>query len=208
MSELDMDIRAVSSASYGARVTDSDNNPVQTQDQSSLVNPTADNQSANPTTDSAYANGQTNNTSGPSSVASTTTSRSKAAVQPSFRYDSFRFIYRTDYGRIVLVNQNPETGMQIAQIPSQRALQIYAEQTRTEGRVASTATGGSKVQAGTGTRPGPHSHGSPQPGTGTGLGRTASVGTGATTVSAAPHALPVSSAVFVAPTQLPVNITI
>ncbi|MET1028279.1 MAG: hypothetical protein ABWY00_13995, partial [Dongiaceae bacterium] len=40
--------------------------------------------------------------------------------------------YKPDYGRIVLIEQSPVTGEQISQIPSQRVLELYAEQRRSE----------------------------------------------------------------------------
>ena len=208
MSELDMDIRAVASVTYGARVTDSDNNPVQTETQSGSAKQAAASQPVTQATDSGSASNQTNNTNGSSPVTSSAASQSKtssqprATVQPSFRYDSFRFIYQTDYGRIVLVNQNPETGMQIAQIPSQRALQIYAEQTRTDGQTVPATTSGAKTQPGNGTRSDQQGLGLTPSGKGSRFGHAASVS------AAVPQALAVPLPALVTPTLLPVNITI
>lgn len=140
MSELDVDIRAVSSASYGGRVAASDTNQASTDDQSVLINQTDTTQSIQAASASPVA----------AVTVTSDGSTTLASVQPTFRYDSFRFIYRSDYGRIVLVDQDPETGKPISQVPSQRALQIYAEQERSEGQVAPSTTTGTNVQAGTG----------------------------------------------------------
>jgi hypothetical protein len=66
------------------------------------------------------------------------------APDPSMlRYDSFRYVYKPDYGRIVLVDQDPMTGEPISQLPSQRVLELYAEQRRDEANSSSahSATG-------------------------------------------------------------------
>ena len=62
-------------------------------------------------------------------------SAAATASDPStLRYDSFRYVYKPDYGRIVLLDQDPMTGEPISQIPSQRVLELYAEQRRNEAK--------------------------------------------------------------------------
>jgi uncharacterized FlaG/YvyC family protein len=191
MSELDLDIRTVASASYGARNAASDLSQVQAASDAS------------------------------SSQAAQTVQASQVgqAGQSSFRYDSFRFVYAPTYGRIVLIDQNPETGKAISQIPSQRALQIYAEQRRIElqTETASTtpapATSQSKATTTVGTG------GSVASGAGTSFGRRdlgGSAGQGGaitpTATQAAPSVAPtpsdIPSPAFVLQSFAPVNITI
>jgi hypothetical protein len=50
--------------------------------------------------------------------------------QQIFRYNSFEFVYRQDVGRIVLIGQSPETGETVIQVPSERALRVYAQTAR------------------------------------------------------------------------------
>ncbi len=50
-----------------------------------------------------------------------------AAPHEIFRYNSFEFVYRQDVGRIVLIGQSPETGETVVQVPSERALRLYAQ---------------------------------------------------------------------------------
>ncbi|MDY0882827.1 hypothetical protein ACFPL7_07695 [Dongia soli] len=69
---------------------------------------------------------------GENSVAAATVS------DPSvLRYDSFRYVYKPDFGRVVLLDQDPMTGEPISQIPSQRVLELYAEQRRGETKSSS-----------------------------------------------------------------------
>ena len=63
------------------------------------------------------------------------------ATDPSvLRYDSFRYVYKPDFGRVVLLDQDPMTGEPISQIPSRRVLELYAEQRRNEAKSADGAT--------------------------------------------------------------------
>jgi hypothetical protein len=177
MSELDLDIRAVTSASFGARILSSDVAQVQA----------APSDTANV----------------PSFVNSGATAPSQPVGQPNFRYDSFRFVYQSDYGRIVLVDQNPETGKAVSQIPSERALRLYAEQ-----KLADVAQSGGSAGAVQGSTDTAHR--------GTVSSQAAGKATGALTsttvaqpVVQAP-AVPVStpSPAFTQPSVAPVNITI
>ena len=190
MSELDVDIRAVSGASFGARSAVTDGNQTPAADPSGLTSQSMngnDNQSAS--ADGAGA--------------------PVAVAQPTFRYDSFRFIYRTDYGRIVLVDQDPETGKPISQIPSQRALQLYAEQNRTEQHPAANSAVVTTASAGTGAVSGRSGLATPQLGKSSGLASSGSVGsTPSVPTPTTPQALQTPSPAFIAPSSLPVNITI
>jgi len=49
-------------------------------------------------------------------------------------YNSIEFIYKQDYGRVVLLEQQPDTGQEIAQVPSQYRLQQYAATIRAQRR--------------------------------------------------------------------------
>ena len=128
--------------------------------------------------------------------------------QPQFRYDSFRFLYRADYGRIVLVDQNPETGKAISQIPSQRALQLYAEQKQAELRAAvspangaaGTGASGGDYQGLTGVQTGKATSGA----SGSAAG---SVGGGGAKVPA-PASVVIPSPAYLTQAFPPVNITI
>jgi hypothetical protein len=190
MSELDVDVRAVSSASFGARNTVADANQTPADEQAGLTSQPVD------------GNDQSANAG--------STGVPVAVAQPTFRYDSFRFIYRSDYGRIVLVDQNPETGKPISQIPSQRALQLYAEQNRTEEQHAAANTVlAPKAQAGTGAASGRGGFVTPQLGKSSGLGGSGVVSsTPSAPTPTTPQALQVPSLAFAAPSSSSVNITI
>lgn len=186
MSELDLDIRAVSSASLGARGVASDASQVQPSatDQSSPANTT---QSVQP-----IASG--------------------SSGQPSFRYDSFRFVYTPSYGRIVLIDQNPETGKAISQIPSQRALQLYADQKRAELQTILTLGAGANTPQGqSGVDSGRHEFVAASGQGGSGAGRLSGQSAAPTPVAVPAVATPATStppAAFVAASASPVNITI
>lgn len=182
MSEFDVDIRAVSSASYGARTNASDVN-----------------QASGGSLDSSAAQVTTLQTSGSSG------GDVSAPGQPQFRYDSFRFLYRADYGRIVLVDQDPQTGKAVAQIPSQRALQLYAEQKQSELR---TTVSGSAGDGATGTNYQGSSTVHAAKGTGTtGSGAVAAASSATTKASTAPS-VSIPSPAYLTQAFPPVNITI
>jgi hypothetical protein len=190
MSEFDVDIRAVSSASYGARVSASDIN-----------------QASNSGLDGTSA--QANVLQGTS-----TTGSSGSDGQPQFRYDSFRFLYRADYGRIVLVDQNPETGKAVSQIPSQRALQLYAEQKQAELR-ASISPASSSAGASTTGRDSqgltnlPAAKGSSVAGvSGTTVATTSGSGGSTGAKAPAPSSVFIPSPAYLTQAVPPVNITI
>ena len=185
MSELDLDIRAVASASFGARSAAADASQIQ-------------------------AAAETSSSPAVSAIGDSS-AQQVAAGQPTFRYDSFRFIYQSDYGKIVLIDQNPETGKAVSQIPSQRALQLYAEQRRAE---VQTSVGGGKTggQGSTGGTTGGRTLITPSPsatGAGTGTGQVSSAPTVTTTTTApAPTLIPVSvpAAAVISAAFSPVNI--
>jgi hypothetical protein len=192
MSELDVDIRAVSNASFGGRAAISDPVQAPTGDQSGLTSQPIDTQTVQP------------------SVASDASGTSAAIAKPSVLYDSFRFMYRTDYGRIVLVDQDPETGKPISQIPSQRALQLYAEQHRSEEQATTSVLSRlPKTQAGTGSGSSHHDFVPSQPGPAPSLDHAISGGRGAAQpVVTAPQTPQAPAPALAASSFSPVNITI
>ncbi|WP_374652629.1 hypothetical protein [Dongia sp.] len=58
----------------------------------------------------------------------------------SYRYNSFEFSYRQDFGKIVLLRQEPDTGEIVQQFPSEYYLRKYADGQR----VARTAADGAQ----------------------------------------------------------------
>lgn len=48
----------------------------------------------------------------------------------AFRYNSFEFSYRQDFGKIVLLRQKPDTGEVVQQFPSEYYLRKYADSER------------------------------------------------------------------------------
>lgn len=184
MSELDLDIRAVSSASNGARLSSSDVNQIQA---------SANDQSSAAGTIQRLPDGGAATVRG-------------AATQPTFRYDSFRFVYQTGYGRIVLVDQNPETGKAISQIPSERALQIYAEQKRSEVLAASSDTANTSVTVQTNAGTAREFGADHQTTGGNKIVSTPAVAHVASVSSPVPDSTP--SPAFIAHSAAPVNITI
>src|SRR5690349_3259803 len=48
----------------------------------------------------------------------------------ALRYNSFEFSYRQDFGKIVLLRQEPETGEVVQQFPTEYYLEKYAESER------------------------------------------------------------------------------
>jgi hypothetical protein len=188
MNEFDVDIRAVSGASYGARVTASDIN-----------------QTSGGGLDSSAAQASASQASQVSDASGLDVT---VSVQPQFRYDSFRFIYRSDYGRVVLVDQNPETGKAVSQIPSQRALQLYAEQKQAELRAAvgSTPSSAGGGASGTGHQGFSGLHTTKSAGTTSGL-NAAAVSNTTTKASPSPNVV-IPSPAYLNQTFSPVNITI
>ncbi len=67
------------------------------------------------------------------------------SVDRTYKYNSFEFSYRQDFGKIVLLRQKPDTGEVVQQFPSEYYLRKYADSQR----VAQTAAGegGSNVEA-------------------------------------------------------------
>jgi hypothetical protein len=53
-------------------------------------------------------------------------------AQRSPAYNAFEFVYRQDYGKIILLEQNAETGQEVTQIPTEYHLQQYAAQERAQ----------------------------------------------------------------------------
>ena len=55
-----------------------------------------------------------------------------ADVAKVYRYNSFEFVYKQDFGKIVLLRQQPETGDEVAQFPSEYYLRQYAATARAQ----------------------------------------------------------------------------
>jgi hypothetical protein len=55
-----------------------------------------------------------------------------ASTQRIPAYNAFEFVYRQDYGKIVLLEQNGQTGQEVTQIPTEYHLQQYAAQQRAQ----------------------------------------------------------------------------
>lgn len=53
-----------------------------------------------------------------------------ANLGQTLRYNSFEFSYRQDFGKIVLLRQEPETGEVVQQFPTEYYLKRYAESQR------------------------------------------------------------------------------
>ncbi|MBI2254248.1 MAG: hypothetical protein HYU58_06500 [Proteobacteria bacterium] len=49
------------------------------------------------------------------------------SIGRAYRYNSFEFSYRQDFGKIVLLRQKPDTGEVVQQFPSEYYLQKYAD---------------------------------------------------------------------------------
>ena len=54
----------------------------------------------------------------------------ESAGQKLPNYNAFEFSYRSDFGRIILLEQNVETGQEVTQIPTEYHLQQYAANQR------------------------------------------------------------------------------
>ena len=68
-----------------------------------------------------------------------------AATGNAYRYNSFEFSYRQDFGKIVLLRQRPDTGELVQQFPSEYYLRKYAASER----VARSAEGNGEAKAST-----------------------------------------------------------
>jgi uncharacterized FlaG/YvyC family protein len=72
------------------------------------------------------------------------------SVDRSYRYNSFEFSYRQDFGKIVLIRQKPDTGELVQQFPSEYYLRKYADSQR----VAQSAAANEYTGTGTGSATG------------------------------------------------------
>lgn len=63
-----------------------------------------------------------------------------------FRYNSFEFVYKQNFGKIVLLRQEPQTGNEIAQFPSEYYLQQYAATARAQRSAVLTAAEDNPVE--------------------------------------------------------------
>jgi len=58
-----------------------------------------------------------------------------SAAQPkqtAYNYNAFEFSYRADYGKIILLQQNVETGAEVTQVPTEYHLRQYAATQRAQ----------------------------------------------------------------------------
>lgn len=62
-------------------------------------------------------------------------------VEQAYRYNSFEFSYRQDFGKIVLLRQKPDTGEVVQQFPSEYYLRKYADGQRVAKSAANEGTG-------------------------------------------------------------------
>lgn len=53
-----------------------------------------------------------------------------APVQKTFAYNAYEFSYRSDFGKIILLQQNVETGQEVTQVPTEYHLRQYAASQR------------------------------------------------------------------------------
>jgi hypothetical protein len=88
-------------------------------------------------------------------VASLPPEQTVLSVDRSYRYNSFEFSYRQDFGKIVLIRQKPDTGELVQQFPSEYYLRKYADsqrvaQTAVANEYAATAPGAKQPSAGAG----------------------------------------------------------
>jgi hypothetical protein len=51
-------------------------------------------------------------------------------TQKAFAYNSFEFAYRSDFGKVILLQQNAETGQELTQVPTEYHLRQYAASQR------------------------------------------------------------------------------
>ena len=70
-----------------------------------------------------------------------------ASVDRAYRYNSFEFSYRQDFGKIVLLRQKPDTGEVVQQFPSEYYLRKYAASQRIAQTAASAEKGPANAAA-------------------------------------------------------------
>lgn len=63
-------------------------------------------------------------------VASQLPAQAVPATGNAYRYNSFEFSYRQDFGKVVLLRQKPDTGEVVQQFPSEYYLRKYADSER------------------------------------------------------------------------------
>jgi len=124
-------------------------------------------------------------------------------------YNAFEFIYRTDFGKIILREQNVETGQEVTQIPSEYHLQQYAATQRAqriqqEAKLLHVQAGSTQPHAGTGTKTT-----APTGTTGKSAAPSASSDQGAPAPAPVPQAAaPAAPAVTAAPAAAPAHVDI
>lgn len=135
------------------------------------------------------------------SAANLSADQTVLSAERAYRYNSFEFSYRQDFGKIVLLRQKPDTGELVQQFPSEYYLRKYAASQR----VAQTAAGEGGKSGSAPANSAPTSDGAPAK-TGTSQPTApAPAPTVAPTVQSAP-ALP--SAGASAGSSAPVNLTV
>ena len=93
-------------------------------------------------------------TTAPDAVTSSTSGQQVPAAPV---YNAFEFIYRSDFGKIILREQNVETGQEVTQVPSEYHLQQYAATQRAQrvlqqARLLHPENGGTQPRSGAGTK--------------------------------------------------------
>lgn len=88
------------------------------------------------------SSGATATDSAPASAETVAPASSTVAANLSrtLRYNSFEFSYRQDFGKIVLLRQEPETGELVQQFPSEYYLARYAQSERAARQLSENAS--------------------------------------------------------------------
>ncbi|MDY0870541.1 hypothetical protein [Dongia rigui] len=134
----------------------------------------------------AWSTEPVDNAAAPEAAAALPAEQTVLSVDRSYRYNSFEFSYRQDFGKIVLIRQRPDTGELVQQFPSEYYLRKYADSQR----VAQSAA---NEQSNTGFRPGTST------GTGTGTGTKQTSAGSTPVVTTTPSPAPQQPAPSVAP---------
>ncbi|GAB2175441.1 hypothetical protein [Dongia sp. agr-C8] len=91
------------------------------------------------------------------------TTPTQTADQKIFAYNAFEFSYRSDFGKVILLQQNVETGAEVTQVPTEYHLRQYAASQREQrvqlqqklykGSVGESQTAPQTVVVSTGAKP-------------------------------------------------------
>jgi hypothetical protein len=160
------------------------------------------------------ANASTSNVASTTTDASvTTTALPDQQVSSVPLYNAFEFIYRSDYGKVILREQNVDTGQEVTQVPSEYHLQQYAATQRAQ-RIQQQATlfhlehASGQPRSGTGTRTAVSAAPAAKTTTGTAVstGQSAPASTPAPAPQAAPAAPAVAPAAGGAPAHVDIKV--